>query len=249
MSAKLNTAQRYKNPAIRSHLASQYVLATLSGRAKRRFEALLKTDPELEREVYQWQQRLDPMNNNLKEVPPPERVWSELILTLNSNPNEATEQQEPWWQRYWSAMSLWRSATALLAIITLSIAIWPTTNQVQSVDYLAVLQSDNSVVEPELVIAAYKGAKPGESHLHLQWNDRVERASTSNLTLWAVSRDNGQQVSLGPVSAAETTRLLTPTEWKLIKNSAELLLIEGDSPNDPVRFRGPCLQLNPWNKA
>ncbi|WP_432470722.1 anti-sigma factor [Amphritea sp. HPY] len=249
MSAKLNSAQRYKNPAIRSHLASQYVLATLSSRVQRRFEALLKTDPELEREVYQWQQRLDPMNNNLKEVPPPERVWSELSQTLNLKTNTATKQQESWWHRGWTAIPIWRSATAMLAIITLSIAIWPSTNQIQSVDYLAVLQSDSSVVEPELVIAAYKGAKPGESHLHLQWNDRVEKTSTSNLTLWTVSRENGQQISLGPVSVAETTRLLTPTEWKLIKNSAELLLIEGNSPSDPVRFRGPCLQLNPWNKA
>ena len=128
MSAKLNPAQRYKNPAIRSHLASQYVLATLSSRVKRRFEALMKTDPELEREVYQWQNRLHAMNDNLEEQAPPERVWSELSRNLGMTDLEV--KHESWWQRSWRSLSLWQSATALLAIITISFALWPMEQQV-----------------------------------------------------------------------------------------------------------------------
>lgn len=246
MPAELSPPDRYQHPEIRAHLASQYVLGTLSSRVQRRFERLLRSDPELEREVYQWQHRLHPMNDPQHETSPPARVWAELTNSLNLN---ELQPQQSWWQKGWTALSLWRSATALLIMLSLSIAFWPPDLQVQPVNYLAVLQSDNSAEEPELVIAAYKGAKPGESHLHLQWNERITSSSTRNLTLWTVSRDGGQQTPLGPVSSAETTRLLTPQEWQLIKNSAELLLIEGNDPDGPVRFRGPCLQLTPWNSA
>ena len=41
----------YKNPQLRDKLAAEYVVGTLRGRARARFQALLRYDPDLRRIV------------------------------------------------------------------------------------------------------------------------------------------------------------------------------------------------------
>ncbi len=122
----------------------------------------------------------------------------------------------------------------------------PTPPATQSVNYMAVMQSLPAQSEPPLVITAYKGDAPGRSHLHIQWNERVERKSLEGLSLWAVSRASGAATDLGALSHTQSQRLLSKSEWLAIKDSAELLVVQGSTLDSPVVYRGPCLQLSPW---
>jgi len=55
----------YQHPAAVDQLAGAYVLGTLQGRARRRFEAAMRTRPELATAVASWTQRLGPMMHTL----------------------------------------------------------------------------------------------------------------------------------------------------------------------------------------
>ena len=59
-------------------LAGQYVLGTLRGRARRRFERAARADAALADAVRRWEERLLPLAEALPGVQPPERVWRSI---------------------------------------------------------------------------------------------------------------------------------------------------------------------------
>jgi anti-sigma-K factor RskA len=61
---------KYDNPALRDKLASEYVLGTLHGRARKRFESLLRADSGLLESVRAWQERLIPLAQALPALAP-----------------------------------------------------------------------------------------------------------------------------------------------------------------------------------
>lgn len=235
---------RYRQPHVREHLASHYVLGTLSARVRRRCERLMRQDPEFEALIYTWQERMNPINNQLAPVNAPERVWRNLQKQLDNAPAAASHKTG-----FWARLSVWRLSTALLLVLSLGLLLKPTPPNVQAVNYMAVMQQVPAQAEPPLVITAYKGDAPGRSHLHIQWNERLNRQELAGLNLWAIDRDSGAITALGPLAQAQSTRLLSKPEWLAIKNSRELLVTQGDSADGPVLFRGPCLQLSPWQDS
>ena len=71
-------------PELQDRLAAEYVLGTLRGRARLRFQRWLQTDSALRRAVAQWEQRLVPLALAAREVAPPPSVWRNIearILT------------------------------------------------------------------------------------------------------------------------------------------------------------------------
>lgn len=258
MPKKLNLAARYQNPKIRSHLASQFVLGTLSPKVKQKVIRLIKMDKELEQAVYQWQNRLEPINTSTEDVQPPKKVWAKLSREL-----DFSEQTKPSW---WQSLFLWRGISALSLVLMLSLFIGQynieqtdsTPNlALQGPSYLAVLTStkESNQVLPELIVSAYKSAEAGQSELHIQWNKNTDDKqdfildNSQSLTLWAIDKNTGQQVSLGPLVSANNKQKLSVAQWQLIKNSKELWLTKGNSATDPVLFKGDCLQLSSWKTS
>jgi anti-sigma-K factor RskA len=77
-------------------LSREYVLGTLTGRARRRFERLLAEAPLAVRVVARWQQRFDVLAAGVPPVQPRDQVWQALQQRLF----EARSEQAPgWWQR------------------------------------------------------------------------------------------------------------------------------------------------------
>ena len=66
----------YSRRALADRLASEYVLGTLRGPARRRFESLLVAHPALRDAVAAWQGRLVPLSDRVAAVTPPARVWA-----------------------------------------------------------------------------------------------------------------------------------------------------------------------------
>jgi anti-sigma-K factor RskA len=52
---------RYANPELRDRLAAEFVLGTLRGRARARFQSLMRYDPALREAVAFWEARLTPL--------------------------------------------------------------------------------------------------------------------------------------------------------------------------------------------
>lgn len=68
----------YNSPRAVDALAAEYVLGTLRGRARRRFEAVMARRPELARAVESWEVRLHRMAGALPPVAPSPALWASL---------------------------------------------------------------------------------------------------------------------------------------------------------------------------
>lgn len=68
----------YLRPELLDRLASEYVLGTLRGHARRRFEKLLIVSGAARRAAAAWQERLAPLAQSAPEVVPPPRLWSAI---------------------------------------------------------------------------------------------------------------------------------------------------------------------------
>ncbi|RDE24966.1 hypothetical protein DV711_05175 [Motiliproteus coralliicola] len=236
----MSRSLRYQAAEVREHLASHYVLGSLSERVRRRCERLMREDSEFEAMIYLWQQRMNRLNDEVEPVQPPERVWQQLSGQMEADDHASGAR------RFWKGLAFWRGATALMLVACLAVWLWPQSPQFRSVNYMAVMQSLPEQPEPPMIITAYKGDKPGRSQLHIQWNERLDAMDLSGLRLWAVDRETQALTDLGSLDAMQTNRLLTKPEWLAIKASQELLVVRGESPEGTVLFRGPCLQLSPW---
>src|SRR5687767_5501911 len=107
---------RYSNPELRDRLAAEYVLGTLTGRARSRFQALLRYDSDLRRVVAGWEKQLTPLAAAATEVAPPQRVWRALERRI-----QGTRPRGRWWQ----SLAFWRTiaVTSTTFVFALSVAI------------------------------------------------------------------------------------------------------------------------------
>ena len=91
------------SPPLSDQLAAEYVLGTLHGPARRRFERLLSAHPALQRAVSDWERRLNRLAAASVPVPPPPPVWKDLERRLF--PAEPR-------RRWWDSLAFWRGLAA-----------------------------------------------------------------------------------------------------------------------------------------
>ncbi len=115
----------YRNPQLRDLLAGEYVLGTLRGAARRRFERLLQTDLELQDRVTDWENRLLPLSDSTPPVTPGEHVWPRIAAAVAG---PARAPVPGFWQRLavWRGMAIGAALTsAILAVLLLVPALRP----------------------------------------------------------------------------------------------------------------------------
>jgi anti-sigma-K factor RskA len=74
----------YDRPDLLDRLASEYVLGTLRGRARRRFEQIQARLPAARFAVAAWQARLARLAQPVPRVNPPARVWEAIEARMTS---------------------------------------------------------------------------------------------------------------------------------------------------------------------
>lgn len=225
------------NPALCDKLAAEYVLGTLKGGARRRFERLLRDDAALRRTVAQWQDRLMPMAEFSTSVAPRRQVWQAIERRLGLARGVAT------WQ-FWRSESLtfWRSlslASLVLAAVLVGVLTSPLLERPQ-VDYLATLTDDKA--RTALLLT-------GDSRrqvLTVRLVDSAPVASDRVLQLWAVPKQ-GVPRSLGVLSGQGLIEL--PLSAAALGDDVALLAVSleptGGSPS-PDGPTGPILYKGNW---
>jgi anti-sigma-K factor RskA len=108
---------KYENPTIRDRLAAEYVLGTMPWRARRRFEAQLKTSPALRAAVSQWESLLTPMASSVPALAPPRRVWQNIQKRIHGDAGAIARNG------WWYSLGFWRATTgfALAAVLALGL--------------------------------------------------------------------------------------------------------------------------------
>lgn len=88
-------ANRYAQAEVRGRLAAEYALGTLRGRARARFEKLLRGDVTLREEVTFWQERFSDFARRLKPVAPRAVVWAALEQTIAGDAGKVSQLHIP----------------------------------------------------------------------------------------------------------------------------------------------------------
>lgn len=236
-----------RNPVLVDKLASEYVLGTLQGGARRRFESLLRHHIELRVAVAEWQDRLHPMAELAPVAQPSAAVWPaiEAKLGLHGKP----QRKRSIWFELREDLSFWRGlglVSTTAAIILTSLLLSRQELQVPAApatSYIAMLSNDQA--QP---IAVVTGDAPG-GKLVVKLVTPQAIAADKSLELWAVPK-NGPPRSLGLLAADGSVTLALPANAtpQTIPLLAVTLEPKGGSPNPdgptgPIVFKGAWVQI------
>lgn len=239
----MNLQQIRQNDSLREKLASEYVLGTLRGGARRRFEAWVQDDALVRRTVAEWQDRLHPMAEFAPVAQPSPQVWQAIEQRLDLRP----AGRRAFWLSLREDLKFWRglgmTSTALAAILASVLLTRLPEPAAPAVSYLATLTDEKA--QPVMVITG--DAKRRQLTVRIITQQAI--AADRSLELWALPKE-GTPRSLGLVAADGTITLplpehATPQEAPSLAISLEP---KGGSPNPagpsgPVLFKGAWLQI------
>jgi anti-sigma-K factor RskA len=193
----------YSRRELADRLAAEYVLGTLNGPARRRFETLQGAHPNLRQAVAQWQARLAPLSTSVPEVAPPERVWHDIEGRLFApGPVERETPRTSRWQR----LALWRGISALATAAAVAMFLVASQTPPPQAPIVVVLGA-NPETATTLNASFVASVSADGRALVLRPLNELSLAPDRALELWAVPAQ-GAPRSLGLVRSAGATTLL-----------------------------------------
>ena len=215
-------------------LAAEYVLGTLRGRARKRFERAMRTDRLVGDAVRAWEERLLPLSEAIQPIEPPERVWRAIQARLQT----ARAPRTP----LWSSLGLWRGLAfaSLAAIVVLATLLVRTAPQRSEGAVVAVLAAKDA--KATLVASADRFGR----YLTIKAIERIDVPPDRSLQLLMLPASGNPQ-SLGVIDTTTAARvaLSAPADQALRNIPALAVSLEphGGSPTGlptgPVLYSGP----------
>jgi anti-sigma-K factor RskA len=132
--------QTQQETALRD-MAGEYVLGTLTGDERSRFEELVAADLALQAEVTAWEERLAPMLNLVEPVVPPPGLWSRIESGLQP---VAPRQKAG----VWESISFWRNLgmVAVTLVLVLGLTVIGVRND-PAIDQVLMVTGEQSQVQ------------------------------------------------------------------------------------------------------
>src|SRR5471030_3154712 len=218
------------NLPLREKLAAEYVLGTLKGGARRRFEGWMHNDAALRRTTSEWQQRLAPLAEFSAAQKPRAQVWRGIERRLNLTPPAL----------FWRALGLASTAIAALLIVVLA----GRTLEAPTINYVATLTDEKS--QGAMLLTA----DSAHHELDARLLAGVAVADDKTLQLWAVPA-KGAPRSLGIVADNHSAKLTLPAY--AIGGDVALIAVtlepKGGSrdpngaPSGPIVYKGNWVKL------
>ncbi len=248
------------NERLLDKLAAEYVLGTLKGGARRRYERWLQTDPSVRRITAEWQDRLHPMAEFSAAVEPPAQVWRSIAASLGlqagarvaaangtASANRTNTSRGAFWRGLRDDLSFWRGlGMASTAMATILIAVLATRAPQPAApvnSFVAMLADDKAQA-----VAVVTGDQMNH-RLTVKLVAPQNIAADKSLELWAVPK-SGAPRSLGLLSANGSITLPLPAD--ATPQTVQLLAVslepKGGSPNrnsptGPIIFKGAWLAI------
>lgn len=232
----------YKNPQLRDQLASEYVLGTLRGRARARFQSLLKYDAALRQLVAEWEHKLTPLALAAADIEPSARVWRKIADRIG------LETRPGWWAgvAFWRGFALASFTLALGAVIFFSTLPAPE----PPMGMVAVMSDERA--QPAMVVSWPPPNSRRDPYLRIKIiQDHPTMAANTAWELWMLPGGKAAPVSIGLVGLEENQILkLRPEHAGMMSKAWGLALsIEpaGGSPTGvptgPMIFKGQCVKV------
>lgn len=169
----------YQQPDLLEQLAAAYVLGTLHGRPRTRFERLSAQSEAVRAAVYRWEDRLMPLLPSLTPMTPSKKVWARIARRIQVQEAPARRRLAPW---QWAGAAL----LALSLLIGVSIRLLNPSQQL-----IAAVGQD--VAHPLWQVSRSKDS----SALTLRALISIQAHPQSAYELWALLPNGKPPVSLG----------------------------------------------------
>lgn len=209
-------------------LAAEYVLGTLRGRARQRFERWRDNFEMVSAHCVQWERRLAPMAERLRPMSPPPQVLARIQQRLGLAPSPPLR---------------WASALAVLALVIAMFAYWPATRMAQP-DRVASINTPAGSVQWRVELYTQR------ARLVVRSPALAVRPSARDYELWALPT-GAPPVSLGilPVRG-ETSLALNDMQRRALARAPQLAVsvepVGGSPTGQPT---GPVVFVAPLHAA
>jgi anti-sigma-K factor RskA len=182
-------------------LAADYVIGTMRGGARRRFEALLPAHVELRRATNAWQERLMPLTATIDPVQPPGEVWRRISDRLDRRKNVVNGA--------WRRLSFWRSLTAFASVAAIGLAVLLASPRPSAPPIVVVLAATGTAASGAAAAAIVASISGDGATLVTRPIVPVAARPDRSLELWAVPSDGSSPRSLGvlPTGTGTTVAL------------------------------------------
>lgn len=174
---------RYDQPELIEILCAEYVLGTLKGNARRRFEQLLVQKPAWAQTMQWWERHLNLLMDTIPEKQPPVRVWRNIHAQLFAKPAS-----------HWSGIMKLFSAALLASVATFLVVQFPKEILPESDVAVAMLSDKTAQSGWHLSVAKIEQGKVELSTYSL--TGLVQRPA-SDYELWLLPEHNAKPISLG----------------------------------------------------
>ncbi len=177
---------RYDNKQLADMLTAEYILGTLKGASRRRFEQLIRQKPVWAQTLNWWESRLHLLADTVPAVNPPNNVWKNIEAQLF---NRKATQQTSWWKN-WAFAS-----TALAAgLATLLVIQTPQSEMDSKPAAVAMLATDKS--EAGWLLNETKKS-PTDVTINAIALAGLELKANNAFELWLLPADKSKPISLG----------------------------------------------------
>ncbi len=192
-------------------LCGEYLVGTLQGAARRRFERALAEEPIVARRLQHWERFFVARYSVDFAVQPSPAIWRRIRRDLG-----LTRFAPPWYARIW----LWRIwAAAATAALALVVAV-PLLKQPVPVQYstVAILTGE----APQARVTAE--LSPDRKSLRLLAARPVAASPAQSFELWVIPAGGGAPVSLAVVGELDTRIEMAPSQTARLARGAKLAI-------------------------
>lgn len=211
----------YNHPKLISALAAEYVLGTLRGKARDRFEALKFGNDGIQNEVAYWESQLNIMSMHLAPVNPSSVVWEKIQTQLGfSQAKPMTEDRED------TVISVdfakeskvdnwkWASGLAMAASLFMAVLLFNNvyTNKNMPVISVAVITNEDAKMLWSFDVL--------KDDIKVQTTSLVPRLANNDYQLWIVPASGSAPISIGVMPQVKELRLQKPKIFDEIEIAA-----------------------------
>lgn len=245
----------YANPELIERLSAEYVLGTLRGKARDRFEQLMAESYRIRLSVWSWEKSLNTIASVSSPVQPPEHIWHyinkkiEPAIEVPSPEKTSPKETSPEETRVFNLWHWWSfAATAAAVLLAIGLFFTLPSGPTPSVNSIALFAEANE--QPQWLVTLDKDS----GRLRAKALNPVAVATGRAFELWLLPA-NGNPRSLGllPVMQADESvfeTILSTALLELWSNASALAVSDEPAGGSPtglptgdVIYQSPIIQL------
>ena len=241
---------KYADTRLVEHLASAYVLGTLTDGARRRFEKLVRARPDLQLAVAEWEARLGRLAQSVPAVRPPPRVWRAIEARTRPQQSPTAGGAWPGWLKPagFGLGGLAAGLIATLAMIAVAPALFFSADQAAMrmgeklpQSYVGLLTDDKG--DGKFLVSSLRHGRT----MTIKVIGPVTAPAQGRLVLWALPGDAPPFILGTAPSSGSAVSMLPDTSEKLLSKVRKLAVTAETSerPASPgaILYSGNCAKL------